>query len=151
MSESTVPRAALWLGMSGLLPTLAMLAAMLAWPEAREIAARGGIAYGAVIASFVGGAWWGLAASRAAPEDLRRRLVISVVPSLVAWPAVLAPPVAGLGLLALLFAVLLPTDRRFLAEGLAPAWWLGLRRPLSFGMAGLHAAAAVVLAFGAPR
>jgi hypothetical protein len=150
MSESTVPRAALWLGLSGLLPSIAMLAAMLAWPEGREMAARGGIAYGAVIASFVGGAWWGLAAARAAPEDLPRRLAISVIPSLVAWPAVLAPPAAGLALLALLFAVLLPTDRRFLAEGLAPAWWLGLRRPLSLGMAGLNAAAAAVLAFAAP-
>ena len=150
MSESTVPRAALWLGLSGLIPSIAMLAAILLLPEWREIGARGGMAYGAVIASFVGGAWWGLAASRAAPDDLPRRLVISVIPSLVAWPALLAPPVPGLAVLALLFATLLPTDRRFLAEGLAPAWWVGLRRPLSLGMAGLHAAAALALALGAP-
>lgn len=146
MSESTVPRAALLLGFAGLLPSLAMMAVLLAWPEWRAGAAVVGVAYGAVIASFVGGAWWGLAAAKAPAERLPRHLVLSVVPSLVAWPAVLVPPGTGFALLALLFAVLLPMDRRLLAEGTAPGWWLGLRRPLSLGMAGLHAAAAVILA-----
>jgi len=147
MSDSTPPRAALALGFAGLLPSLAVLAALLAWPASRPAAAAAGLAYGAVIASFVGGAWWGLAAAKAPRERLPRHLVLAVVPSLIAWPAPLVPPAAGFALLALLFAVLLPMDGRLVAEGTAPGWWMGLRRPLSLGMAGLHAAAAAVLVF----
>ena len=62
-----------------------------------------------------------------------------------AWLAVLLAPMSGFAVLAVLFAVLPPTDRRFLAEGVAPAWWYALRRPLSFAMAVLQAAMALVL------
>lgn len=143
MSESTIPRPALQLGMAGLLPSLAALAVMLAWPAARGAAATAGIAYGAVIASFVGGAWWGLAAGRAGPETQARFLVLSIIPSLIAWLAVLAPPPTGFATLALLFLVLPPTDRRLANASVAPAWWVSLRRPLSLAMAALHAAMAV--------
>lgn len=145
MTDSSVPRAALILGLAGLLPSIAALAAAAALPEWREAAARVGLAYGAVIASFVGGAWWGLAAARAEAAALPRLLVLSVLPSLVAWPALLVPTTTGMLLLAGLFATLLPTDRRLLRDGVAPAWWMGLRMPLSLGMATLHAAMAAVL------
>ena len=145
MTESTIPRPALWLGLAGLVPSVAATAAMLASPALRDIAAAAGLGYGAVIASFVGGSWWGLAAGRAAPEALPRYLGLAVMPGLVAWLAVLSPPVTGFAVLALLFAVLPPTDRRLMAEGTAPAWWLALRRPLSFAMAALQAASALAL------
>ena len=145
MSESTIPRPALWLGLAGLLPSVAALAVMLAWPAARGLAAGAGLAYGAVIASFVGGAWWGLAAARASAAAMPRLLLLSVVPSLAGWLAMLSPPATGFAALALLFAVLPPTDRRLMAADAAPAWWFALRRPLSFGMAALHAAAAALL------
>lgn len=147
MSESTIPPAALRLGLAGLLPSAAALAVMLALPGLRDHAASAGLGYGAVIASFVGGSWWGLAAARAAPDALPRYLGLSVIPGLVGWLAVLAPPVTGLGVLALLFVVLPPTDRRLLRDGVGPPWWLALRRPLSFAMAALQAAMALVLAF----
>jgi len=150
MSESTIPRAALWLGLAGLLPSMAVLAVMLAWPAALDVAATAGLVYGAVVAGFVGGTWWGLAAGRAAPAALPRHLLLSMLPGLAAWLAVLAPPATGFAVLALLFAVLPPTDRRLLAEGVAPAWWCALRRPLSYGMAALHAAAVVVLLLVSP-
>jgi hypothetical protein len=149
MSDSPLPRSALWLGLYGLLPSIAALGVLALLPEWRAIAAGAGVAYGAVIASFVGGAWWGLACARAPAESLPRHLVFSVVPSLVAWPAVLVPYPTGYLVLAMLFAVLLPTDRRLHMDGIAPAWWLTLRRPLSLGMAALHAAGAVILLFGA--
>jgi len=145
MTDSTIPRAALILGFAGLLPTIAALAVVLGVPEWRDGAARAGLAYGALIASFVGGAWWGLAAVRADGARLPRLLSISVLPSLIAWPTLLVPAPAGLIVLGLLFATLLPTDRRLLREGLAPGWWMGLRLPLSLGMAALHGAAALVL------
>lgn len=144
MSDS-VPRAALWLGLYGLLPSIVALGVMAFMPEWRAIGAWVGVAYGAAIASFIGGTWWGLACARAPAEALPRHLVFSVVPSLVAWPAVLVPSATGYIVLAMLFAALPPTDRRLHGDGIAPAWWLGLRRPLSFAMAALHGAGAVIL------
>lgn len=145
MSESTLPRAARLLGFAGLIPTLAMVAVMAVAADWRGLAATAALGYGAVIASFVGGAWWGLAARAETVQP--RLLVLSVVPSLTAWPAALMPPVPGLLLLALVFAALLPTDRRLVTDGVAPGWWMALRRPLSWGMAVLHLAGAAVLAF----
>ena len=145
MTDSTLPRAALILGLAGLAPSIAALAAMVALPEWRDSAAQAGLAYGAVIASFVGGAWWGLAAGRAEPAMLPRLLVLSVLPSLMAWPALLVPLPTALLVLSALFVTLLPTDRRLVRAGVAPAWWMGLRTPLSLGMAALHAAMAALL------
>jgi len=150
-TDSTVPRPALMLGLAGLLPGLAMFAVMLVLPDWRDAAARIGLGYGAVIASFVGGAWWGLVAARPEVAARGRLLALSVVPSLLAWPALLLPPAAGLVLLAMVFASLLPTDARLHREGIAPGWWMGLRRPLSLGMALLHAAAAALLMLSAGR
>ncbi len=45
----------------------------------------------------------------------------------------------------MLFAVLPPTDRRLRTAASAPAWWAPLRRPLSYAMAALQAAMALVL------
>lgn len=150
MTESTVPRPALLLGLSGLLPSVAMLLAMIVLPEWRGAAAGAGLAYGALIASFVGGAWWGLAAARAKPSAMLPLLAMSVLPSLAAWPALLIPPAGVLLVLAAVFAILLPTDRLLLRQGVAPAWWLGLRMPLSLGMAVLHAAAGILLLLTGP-
>jgi hypothetical protein len=145
MTDSTVPRPALLLGLAGLLPSVAMVVAMLALPDWRAGVARAGIAYGAVIVSFIGGAWWGLVCARAPAAPGARMLVLTVLPSLIAWPAVLLPAPTGLAVLALTFAVLLPTDARLQREGVAPPWWMALRRILSPGMAALHAAGAAVL------
>ena len=147
MTDSAVPRSALWLGLSGLLPSIAMVAAMILWPAHRGAAATVGMAYGAVIASFVGSAWWGLAAARAEAVALPRMLARSVVPSLTAWLALLLPPASGLLMLAAIFASLLPMDRELRRLGMAPGWWFALRLPLSLGMAALHAAAAAILLF----
>ncbi|WP_198370583.1 DUF3429 domain-containing protein [Roseomonas rosulenta] len=147
MTDSPLPRAARLLGFAGLIPTLAMVAVIAMAPEWRAVAAAAGLGYGAVIASFVGGAWWGLAARSETVQP--RLLVLSVLPSLTAWPALLMPPMTGLLLLALVFAALLPTDRRLVADGVAPGWWMALRQPLSWGMSVLHLAAAAILAFTA--
>jgi hypothetical protein len=68
----------------------------------------------------------------------------------MAWPALLVPPATGLLVLAAIFASLLPTDRRLVADGVAPSWWMALRRPLSWGMAVLHLVGAAILVVTAP-
>jgi hypothetical protein len=103
---------------------------------------QAGPAYGALIASFIGGAWWGLAANRAEGAALTRWLALSVLPMLMAWVALLLPPQAGLLLLAIIFALLPLSDRAAQAASMAPAWWWRLRLPLSLSMACLHGVAA---------
>ncbi|MBR0679948.1 DUF3429 domain-containing protein [Roseomonas eburnea] len=149
MTDSPAPRAAKLLGFAGLVPSLTMVAALVLLPGYRDAAAVMGVAYGALIASFVGGAWWGLVSARAEPTAQPRMLVRSVVPALLAWLALLVPPASGCLLLAAIFASLPPMDRDLCRQGVAPAWWFGLRRPLSLAMAGLHAAAAAILVFSA--
>ena len=55
------------------------------------------LAYGAVILSFVGALHWGFAMALGGLSDRERthRFVWSVVPSLLAWPAVLLPMAGG--------------------------------------------------------
>ncbi len=146
MSKHPIPRPALLLGAAGLLPSLAMPVLLAAGDAAPAFALKAGPAYGALIASFIGGAWWGLAANRAGDAALTRWLVLSVLPMLAAWVALLLPPQAGLLMLAVIFALLPLADRAAQAGALAPEWWWRLRLPLSLIMACLHGVSAGMLA-----
>jgi Protein of unknown function (DUF3429) len=117
------------LGYGGLLPFAA--GALLVWlvrPDAQPYVARGLAAYGALIASFLGGIHWGLAMRQASPTA--RGLLWGVVPSLLAWPAVMMPPHAGLVILGLLLLLSYAVDRVLYAEHQV-AGWLTLRFRLS--------------------
>lgn len=142
MSKLPIPRPALLLGAAGLLPSLAMPVMLAAGDGAAAFALQAGPAYGALIASFIGGAWWGLAANKAEGAVLTRWLVLSVLPMLAAWVALLLPPQAGLLMLAVIFALLPLADRAAQAGALAPDWWWRLRLPLSLLMACLHGVSA---------
>ena len=138
-----VPAWPRWLGLAGLLPQLACLAALLAGPPEWRYAALG-IAWGyaALILSFLGGMWWGLAAaSLARGERVRGGVwIAAVAPSLLAlgtylpwifageWPGP-SLVILGLALLGSLFI-----DRAL--APLAPDWWMRLRIPLSVGLGG---------------
>lgn len=145
MPKPTIPRPALCLGAAGLLPSMAMPALLLLGGGAAEFALKVGPAYGALIASFIGGAWWGLAANRATGTALALWLVLSVVPMLMAWVALLLPPSFGLLVLALIFALLPVFDRLAEQGALTPGWWWQLRLPLSSLMAVLHGTSAALL------
>lgn len=146
----SIPPIARALGFAGLLPQLAAVAALATRnPDWRYIALAGAYAYAALILSFLGGLWWGLAAAAngRAPGWV---WVAAIVPSLFAlatglpwmfggeWPG---PSLVLLGL-ALLAA--LAVDYRLTALGLAPAGWLKLRTPLSVGLGVLTIAAGVI-------
>ncbi len=78
--------AALILGAAGLIPFLGLSALVILGHSLVGLAPRPLLAaYGAVIASFLGGLRWGAAA--ASPEGGGRRLRRRGVPSLVAWAA----------------------------------------------------------------
>lgn len=124
------------LGAAGLGPALLATVAVLCGPvEWRAAAATVCATYAAIILSFLGGAWWGLASRGGMPAPPAAVLVASVLPSLAAWGALLLDRMSGLMLLGLLFLAVLPGDAWLARGGLAPAWWLSLRVPLSLGMA----------------
>jgi hypothetical protein len=117
------------LGHAGLIPFVA--GAALVWlvhPEAHPYAVLALATYASVIVSFLGGIHWGVAFRQEQPDP--RLLVWGVVPSLVAWVAVVMPPEAGLVVSGVMLAVCYAVDRRlYLAHGLAR--WLTLRFRLS--------------------
>ncbi len=120
---------ALRLGYAGLLPFVA--GAVLVWlvrPEAHPYVALALSGYAAVIVSFLGGIHWGLAMRQPSPP--LPWLVWGVVPSLVAWLAVLMPASAGLVVFGLALLACYAVDRRlYPAQGVAH--WLSLRFRLS--------------------
>jgi hypothetical protein len=65
------------------------------------------------------------------PGVLRTRLLVSVIPSLAAWSAVLAGGRAGVLILATSIAAMLWVDLRTARAGHAPAWYLTLHIPLT--------------------
>ena len=118
------------MGYAGLLPfVLLAMATWVAEPGQRAFAGRALAGYGAVIASFLGAIHWGLVLRDAAKQSLAL-LGWGVVPSLLAWVALLLSPAAGLLLIATVLWACFAVDRvvypRFQAQG-----WLSMRLTLT--------------------
>ena len=116
------------LGYAGLLP-FAGLAALL-WVVKADLLPFVAVAltsYTAVIVSFLGGIHWGIGFLRA-PRAPRFHFVWGVVPSLLAWLALLMPAYAALPLLGLTLVACYAVDRKtYPSTGLSR--WLPRRRP----------------------
>ena len=144
ISPPTWPR---WLGLAGLLPQLLAIFALIGGnPEARFVALACAFAYAALILSFLGGLWWGLAAAYGrAPVWV---WIAAIVPSPIAfasaYPWMVGEPWPGPSLVVLGIALIgsLGVDWRLRTLGIAPDWWLGLRIPLSLGLGGMTLAIA---------
>jgi hypothetical protein len=134
--RAPVPAAARWLGGAGLIPFAALaVAGPFIDAASRPRVAFALAAYGASILSFLGGIRWGLAIRDASETALVRPLAVSVIPSLVAWIALLLPPASSLALLAAGVAGQLFADVAASRRGETPAWYPALRWPLSCGAA----------------
>lgn len=141
---SAPSRAARALGYAGLLPFVGGAVWLAAGPAGQQaLAAQALAAYAATIVSFLGGIHWGLAfAASGGPSTAR--LAWGVVPSLLAWPALLLPASAGLALLAATLVLCYAVDHRaYPRHGLGA--WLPMRRALST-VATLSCAVGVALA-----
>jgi hypothetical protein len=118
------------LGYAGLIPFVGLAGLMwLVSGDVHAFVAMALSAYAATIAAFLGGIHWGMGL----PLDAAARrfhLVWGVIPSLVAWVALLMPAYAGLPLLALLLVVCYGVDRHSWAQW---GWadWLPLRARLT--------------------
>ncbi len=134
------PVAALLLGYAGLLPPMIGIVLRLVDPAKGGMMLALSLLYAALILSFLGGAWWGMAAARVNGAALTLWLGLAVVPTLVALVAgavlfasvVSAAAVVAAGLLGSLLV-----DMMLIRAGHAPVWWMKLRLPLSVALAAL--------------
>ena len=125
-----------WLGVLGVIPFAASsaVAVLASLRYLRTVNLNSSLVYGAVILSFLGGILWGriLAfASVQAVSNETRSLIVSIVPPLIGWIAVLIGPRLGLPTLAIAFLLMLATDLIFAKYSLVPAWYPKLRVPLT--------------------
>ena len=129
----SLPRSVAWLGYGGLLPFLALAPASLLDHHHGVVWSDALYAYGAIILSFVGALHWGLAMSLPGLDERQRAALYlwSVVPALIAWPAVLFSPVLAAPLLIVGFVAHYLQDRRLVRRAPLPAWYLPLRLRLS--------------------
>lgn len=139
-----IPRWPRLLGLAGLLPQFACLAAALFGPEEWKNTAAGIAAiYAGLVFTFLGGAWWGIAAGAPAAErrsGLAWLWIAAVLPSLIAfgclgaWAGGMLPLEPVLIMLGAGFWIALGVDSRIGALG--PRWWMRLRAPLSIALGG---------------
>jgi hypothetical protein len=125
------------LGYGGLVPFIVFAAAASQGDTHADLSRAALFAYAAVILSFVGALHWGFAMT-APGLDARQRAHLyrwSVVPALLAWPALLVYAKPAMLLLIVGFVAQYRQDRRLAKqagrEGFLPAWYLPLRLRLS--------------------
>ena len=142
-SDRAIPAIAVGLGYAGLLPqAFALVLVMVGGPSWQFTGLSLAFAYAALIFSFLGGVWWGLAAqSRTALP--RWVWYASVAPALISlastwrWASGAAWPGPSLLSLGVAIALSVVVDIRLQRLGLTPRRWLALRLPLSLGLGGL--------------
>ena len=131
--SSAASRLVKWLGYGGLIPFLGF--AILAWAdETRTMLWQGDLrAYGAVILSFVGALHWGLAMApgKIAAKERCAMFAWSVVPSLLAFLALIAHSGSADILLIGGFLLHCGMDLRIAMRAVLPGWYLPLRIRLS--------------------
>ena len=133
--KQAIPQPALILGLAGLIPFVASAIAALL-PDTVPNAALGTKAlgaYGAVILSFLGGVKWGAVIHDKASLKRWQPLMLSVVPSLLAWVALLLPTMAMLSLLAAAMVFQYFLDTKSVQQKKLPEWYGRLRLILTTG------------------
>jgi hypothetical protein len=132
-TDGSIPPAVRWLGYGGLLPFVFLAAALAIGVSHSSLWFQALVGYGAVILSFVGALHWGCAMTHPTMTSSERTqsFVWSVVPSLMAWVALLLSPQYASLLLVLGFVVHLWRDKRLVLLVKMPDWYLPLRLQLT--------------------
>nr|WP_026340537.1 DUF3429 domain-containing protein [Thioalkalivibrio sp. ALJT] len=146
-SDASAPAVTV-LGYGGLIPFAFFgVAAWMARPEWQAFALEALALYGAVILSFLGAIHWGIyLVDRQHRVGPLQAPVWAVVPSILAWLALLQPLQESLMTLAVLFLGVLWVDRASLRQRALPPGYLGLRLVLTAGaMLALASGLAVTL------
>ena len=148
---SRIPGSALWLGLAGLLPFWLPLLLLHGDTELR-VPSRAlliQMAYGAIILSFLGGIRWGAALKLPRGPLQSTLFVLSVLPSLLGFVALLLPVTVGLVVLIGGFLVQGVWDVQSAQQDELPPWYATLRAMLTTG-AILALISAVVLRVAGP-
>jgi len=144
---TALARDAWLLGLAGWTPLPLLLVAHWLWtPEAGDsgLFYRLAVIYAASIFSFLGGVQWGLALRGSEGTARRRRLFVSVAPSLLAVLALALPSAQGLLMLLPGFLLLLAYELVESGDGPQPRWF----RPLRILLTGLVVLVLSVFAAG---
>jgi hypothetical protein len=111
------------MGYGGLLPFVVPASAIwFAEPAYRDLSSLALLAYGAVIASFLGAIHWGLVMRGETSSQSFAQLAWGVAPSLLAWGSLMTPPSFGLLLIAGLVWACFAVDRVLYPRFGAQAW-----------------------------
>lgn len=141
MMLNATPRLPWMLGLAGLIPFVATVAATWLAPIAWQVVAvRAFLAYAAVILSFLGGVQWGMAMCREHPGEapFRARMLLAMVPSLLAWPALLLHPLTGAWVLAAGFLLVRFHEVSRDGRTQLPDWYQSLRTLLTLVVLACH-------------
>ncbi len=134
-----IPRAALFLGLAGLIPflwgALTMVSADIGTWGVRTLGPRFAgpfvlLNYGQIILAFMSGVLWGFA-TRGKGHQATVGYALSVIPALWVFFTVGAGPASSAIYLIAGFIGLLGLDLSFWQQGLAPEWWMRLRALLT--------------------
>lgn len=130
-----IPPLVLGLGLFGLVPFMAPPLVGMAVPELNAAAASVQAVYAALILSFLGGARWGLAVTKASPRSAT--IVLAMLPSLAAWATLLLVRDPSWQLAGMAALLVLHWGWDAASTGL-PGWYPPLRGILTLGaVAGL--------------
>lgn len=132
-NSAALPVTVAGLGYGGLLPFAALMPASLIDHHHAALWSDALYAYGAIILSFIGALHWGLAMSLSELSERQRssQFIWSVVPALIAWPAVLFSPPLAAPLLVMGFIAHYLQDLRLAGRATLPGWYLPLRLRLT--------------------
>ncbi len=124
------------LGYAGALPFIALCIHTWMWPEYRAFGARALVGYAAVIVTFLGAIYWGVALTlnsenQSSALDSRLNvtlaLVWSIIPSLLAWAGLMLPAQLGRYWMLIILIVCLGVDLLLARRFLLPGWYRNLR------------------------
>lgn len=139
--DRDIPPMALWLGIAGLIPFLALtvlyvlqMESRIGWTPgyARDVL----VSYGAIILSFLGGIRWGVALKHGDSSHAVKMFIVSVVIPLAAWVALFLPKPHDITWLIAIFLIVGVADIALVTKGHAPRWFGTLRTILTVGVIG---------------
>ena len=114
-------------GYAGLVPLVVPVLVMWWHPDWADPAITVQHTYAALILSFLGGIYWGIALAK----QTGGWIWLSTLPSLWAWPALLMPPVSSTWMLMMGFALMFLLDQAAWQRGWIRRWFFQLRLVLS--------------------
>lgn len=134
-TAAPLPAAALWLGLAGLTPFVALAALRIMQPMGPPIVHIALVAYAAVVLTFIGALHWGFAMliPHATRIEQWRMMGWSAIPAIAAWFAMVLPVNLDLGLLIAVYWLHYGVDLHVARRRGIPAWYLPLRTLLTLG------------------